>query len=492
MTEDEMKAQRAANASLEKDRRKHLSAIFNGTSNTKRHRIYQEFGYPRHLSFDDFYQAYRRNAVAGAAVERMCEGCWEDLPVIWEGEKEQKARQPTAWDKRVNKLLKRCWKQIKGADKRNLVGRYAGLMIQFKDSLTWDQPVNRAVVANLAEKAMVKLIPVWEAQLDPVEWDDNDQSETFGEVKMYSFTELPVGGDSSQRPSRIVRVHPERIIILAEGADDGDMNSGISLLEAGFNKLLDIEKVSGGASEGFLKNASRQLNYSFSEKTNFAQLAKALGVPEGQLADALDAQVRRMNDSTDSASFMQAGTAEVLSVTPADPEPTWRTALNEFAATVPIPVKVLVGMQTGERASTEDAKDWAKTRNGRREGFLTDFLTELLTRFWTFGVIPPPAGEEVTVEWTDLLAPSDAEKFANMTSLANVAKSSMEAFGRSAISENEIRAAGQLEPQPGMDDFEPEEPPEPQPDPLAGDNGDATGQPAKPEDQSAPPAAKRS
>jgi hypothetical protein len=73
------------------------------------------------------------------------------------------------------------------------------------------------------------------------------------------------------------------------------MTSGKSLLEAGFNKLLDIEKVSGGASEGFLKNASRQLNYSFSEKTNFSALAKALGVPEGQLAEALDQQVR---DST--------------------------------------------------------------------------------------------------------------------------------------------------------------------------------------------------
>ncbi|MDH8281630.1 DUF1073 domain-containing protein, partial [Klebsiella pneumoniae] len=77
------------------------------------------------------------------------------------------------------------------------------------------------------------------------------------------------------RPSRIINVHPDRVIILAEGSDDGSMTSGRSMLEEGFNKLLDLEKVSGGGAEGFLKNASRQLNFNFSSKTNFAQLARA-------------------------------------------------------------------------------------------------------------------------------------------------------------------------------------------------------------------------
>ena len=207
--------------------------------------------------------------------------------------------------------------------------RYSAILLQIKDSKKWSEPVDTTIVGRLQEKALVKLIPAWEAQIDPVNWDDNPDSETFGEVTMYSFTELPVDGNFDARPGRIINVHPDRVIILAEGSDDGVMTSGKSLLEAGFNKLLDIEKVSGGASEGFLKNASRQLNFNFSAKTSFSQLARALGVSEAQLSEGLDNQVRRLNDSTDSAVIMQEGDTSVLSVAVADPEPTWRTALSE-------------------------------------------------------------------------------------------------------------------------------------------------------------------
>ncbi|HCD9774190.1 TPA: DUF1073 domain-containing protein, partial [Enterobacter hormaechei] len=166
MNESENK-QLATNASIDRERMRYVNALFNGTSNTKRKRLYQEFGYPQDLCFDDFYRAYRRNAIAGAAVARMVDGCWEDYPDVYEGDQTKDATQQTPWDKRVNKLLKRCWKQIKGADKRNLVGRYSALLIQVKDSKSWWEPVDKAMVGRLQERALVRLIPVWEAQLDP-------------------------------------------------------------------------------------------------------------------------------------------------------------------------------------------------------------------------------------------------------------------------------------------------------------------------------------
>ncbi|MGU0056809.1 hypothetical protein ACVXG7_19770 [Enterobacter hormaechei] len=44
------------------------------------------------------------------------------------------------------------------------------------------------------------------------------------------------------------------------------------------------------------------------------------------------------------------------------------------------------------------------------EGFLTDVITDVVSRFWTLGIIPPAQNEEITVGWSDLLAPSQGRE----------------------------------------------------------------------------------
>ncbi|MEX6068141.1 DUF1073 domain-containing protein, partial [Providencia hangzhouensis] len=123
-------------------------------------------------------------------------------------------------------------------------------------------------------------------------------------------------------------IHPSRVIILCEGADDGNMFAGIPLLKAGFNKLLDIEKISGGSAEGFLKNASRQIAVEFdaaTEMDNIARAAKDAGYKD--LGEAMTDKINKLNRGTDSAAVMQAGKMNVLSVAAADPTPSWEVAV---------------------------------------------------------------------------------------------------------------------------------------------------------------------
>ncbi|ELY4597424.1 DUF1073 domain-containing protein, partial [Cronobacter sakazakii] len=211
-------------------------------------------------------------------------------------------------------------------------------------------------------------------------------------------------------------------------AEDENMLSGIPLLRAGYNKLLDIEKTSGGSAEGFLKNASRQLGIAFDKETDMASLKQA-AVDAGfkDLGEALNDKIARMNQGTDSALVMQAGAPSVLSVAAADPTPTWNVAANEFSATIQCPFTILFGQQTGRLASDEDKTDWAKRCNGRRWSFMSDFITRVIERFWEIGVIDPPKSGEVTLAWSDLLAPSEKEKIENMQSMAAVAKDTQQA-----------------------------------------------------------------
>lgn len=273
--------------------------------NTKRTKLWDEFGYPNSLEFDRYYRAYERNAVAFAAVHKLLDSCWVDNPTIIDGDDGKESTETTEWEKSATKLLKKHWPKIKDADRRNLVGRYSALLIQFRDGREWHEPVDRAKVKslrNIGNGPIVKLIPAWESQIKPGNFDTDTLSETYGQPVSYNFNEQPVGDDGTYGPVRGVTVHPERIIILCEGSEDENMLSGVPFLRAGYNKLLDLEKVSGGSAEGFLKNASRQLGIAFDKETNIANLSKqATESGYKDTGEALNDKVAKMNRGTDAA-----------------------------------------------------------------------------------------------------------------------------------------------------------------------------------------------
>ncbi len=418
---------------------------FNG--NTKRTKLWDEFGYPDTVSFDMLYRAYRRNSAAYAGIHKTLDSCWVDKPVIIDGPVADKSKKETEWEKTVTKLLKKHWAKIKDADRRNMVGHYSAIILQIKDNRPWSEPVDFSLVAKLGEVALVKLIPAWESQIKPGSYDIDTLSDTYGQPINYTFNEQPVGDDGTYGNVRSVTVHPSRVIILAEGSEDENMLSGIPLNEAGYNDLLDIEKAKGGSAEGFLKNASRQLGIHFDGQTDMktiADQAKEAGYKD--LGEAMNDKISKLNRGTDSALVTQSGTTSVLSVAAADPTPTWTVSANSYASTIRCPFNILFGKQTGNLASTEDKKAWAATCNERRNSWLSWVLTVTIQRWCDIGMISQPVNGEITVDWSDLLAPGDSEKLDNMGKMADIAQKTQQAFGTSSVEPNEIRAAGELEP----------------------------------------------
>src|SRR5690606_9015479 len=177
--------------------------------------------------------------LAHGAVNKLIGACWKTPPQVIEGEDQDRAKELTAWERAIMPLISKqpLWQAFAEADKRRLVGRYSGLLLQLRDSKAWDQP------ATGSAKALAKVTPAWAGSLTPHEFDTDPKSERYGEPKMWQYTETLAGGNVSRRT-----IHPDRVFILGDYSGDA-----IGFQEPAFNAFISLEQVEGGSGESFMQ-----------------------------------------------------------------------------------------------------------------------------------------------------------------------------------------------------------------------------------------------
>lgn len=383
-----------------------LEVMFPGYFPAAKHNHYGDFGWPESLTFPMLYGMYLRNGLARAGVDRTIAKTWQDSPQLWETEDEEETPLEAEIRQRFDDL--RLWQMLAECDRRSLVGGWAGLIIRFRDGLPFDQPVRR-VAGGLA--AIAEFIPAWgESQLEVAEWHTDTQAEQYGKPRMFRFNEAAL---SNRDRLRQFNVHPDRILIWSA---DGSVHAR-SALEPGFNDLLDAEKVKGAGGEGFWKSARGSQVLEADKELNLDQMAKAMGVSSADLADAMNAQVQDFQRGFDKFLMLQGMQAKTLSIALPSPEPFFNVAVSSFAASLNMPVRILVGNQTGERASTEDAREWAQTCNARRANTCRPLIGAFVARLERLGVLPE---RDWHIEWSDLTEDSQELKIDRASKMASI------------------------------------------------------------------------
>lgn len=416
-----------------------LETMFPGAFPGFKHNHYADFGWPTTLTFDQLHNAWRRNPIAKAAVTKTSRKVWQTHPFLMERED---AHDETTIEAEIRQRFSdlRLWQRVAEAERRSLVGNYGALILRVADNKEFKDPVE-TVPGGL--DALVEVIPAWENQLRVSEWDDDQRSETYGQPKMYQFQEVAIGQGAKSR-GRTFSVHPDRVIIFSK---DGTIY-GESLLEAGYNDLLTMEKVAGAGGEGFWKNAKSSPVLEVDKEAKLNEMAQAMGVTMEELADAMNEQTEAWQKGFDKLLMVQGMTAKTLPVTLPSPEHFYAVALNAFAASVEIPVKILVGMQTGERASQEDAREWAQTCMGRRSDVTVPTIMEMVNRLERFGMIPE---RDWHLDWADLTESTMDEKIERAVKMSDVNQKN----GDEVFTPDEIReAVGQEGPAPESEDDE--------------------------------------
>lgn len=417
-----------------------LGAMFPGYFPTQKHNHYIDFSYPAEVTFDLAYAMFNRNGIARAGIDKTIGKTWQDNPFLLEKERDgsQKAgSDETTLERDIRQRFDdlRLWQRLAEADRRSLVGRYSAVILRLADNKRFSEPV-RTVPGGLM--GLVEVIPVWEGQLTVAEWDTLETSDTYGQPKLYQFSEAKVGNAKENGQARELKIHPDRVLIWSKDGSTG----GRSFLEPGYNDLLTMEKISGAGGEGFWKNAKSAPVFEVDKDAKLSEMARAMGVSVDDVADKMDEQVRDWQAGFDQLLMIQGMQAKTLGITLPSPEHFFSIALQAFAASISCPLKILVGNQTGERASTEDAADWAQTNMGRRTGHVIPNAMSLVRRLQRFTILPK---KDWHLDWSDLTEASMGEKIDRADKMAGV-NQKMKDSGELIFTPEEIREVVDLEP----------------------------------------------
>jgi hypothetical protein len=236
--------------------------------------------------------------------------------------------------------------------------------------------------------------------------------------------------DGSDQTRESVTIHYSRVIIFAEGADDDTLN-GVPANRAGYNDLLNLEKISGAGAEGFWKSVAQKLV--LSSGTGRSPDSKERKMITDSINDAMNGL---------DASMMVGGmdVSPLGTTLPTNYKDPFMNSLYCYSASVGIPATILIGQQTGRLASDEDGKHLAKMVNSRRENWQTEMIESVID-WLDMHVIDYDVPDEYCVEWSDLLESSMSEKIDMFDKLANGAQkfNAARMTGETLVTEAEAR-----------------------------------------------------
>lgn len=395
-------------------------------------------GYKDSLTYRDFKRAYLRNDIARRVVTIWPDITWGAPPIVQD---DPAADTPTpfmqAWQDLERRLA--LYRNLGQLDLLAQLGHYGCLLLGLRGQTDLAQPAT-----PLRSPDDLLFVQPYSEELMRVQTFGTDPADVlYGKPTTY----LLLGSGSVEstdyglrRPVQAGRlVHASRVLHLPGqgGLDDPDIY-GLPILEAIYNKLVDLLKVVGGSAEMFWRDAKRRI---------------ALEVQEGYTlsptqADQLTQEAEEYQHGMRDFLRLMGVQAKDLSGTVASPKEHFETLIQCIASTTRIPARVLLGSERGQLASTQDQDEYLRQVNQRQTIYAGPRAVDpLLQKLIDLHILPEPA-QPWTLVWPNLWALSEQQQAQVMKDRASAAAATMQAvaayrgpgMGDTLVSPEEVRA----------------------------------------------------
>jgi hypothetical protein len=360
--------------------------------------VYQALGYPTTLRYEDFATRYLRQDIAKAIINRPVEATWRGPVEIIETDDEKVTGLEKAWQEMSMALsLKSAFVRL---DKLASLGRWGTLLLGFDDASS-SNDMAKPVGTGRHELLYVKPLSENSAKINS--WEEDASSERYGlpliyDVSTYSpMSQVTVSGSAGM--SRQIQVHCSRMIHVPGELLESEIE-GTPVLQAVYNRLIDLEKLVGASAEMFWRGARPGYHGKVAEGYTLTESTKA--ELQSQI-DEYENNLRRIlvNEGLD---------LSPLAMQVADPMNHLEIQIQMISACTGIPKRILVGSERGELASSEDKSSWLETIQARREDYAeTQIIRPFIARCVQYGALPK-AKKSYTVDWSDIFAASDLDK----------------------------------------------------------------------------------
>lgn len=373
--------------------------------------LFDVLGYSHPLRSKHYIAKYERGpGIARGIIDKPVHDCWKGEIEIEEAEDQE--TDETAFEKEVRKFIEGEYTRMppvarfRAADRWARLLEYSLVLIGVNDSSAegegsqgLSEPVDTGSIDSMDD---LNFLAVYKQT--QVDWENTEINEDPTDPRY----RLPETYNVEVSDGENEDIHHSRIIHVVEEPDEDELRS-TPLYKPIFNRLDDLQKLLGGSAEMFWRAAWPGLV--------LKPPTDADGVPM-RFEDSGESVADQIAQYRNNLKRLHRITGELETLDPnvESPEEQIGVQIEDISAHVDIPMSVMRGNETGERATEQDKAMYHEFISGRRSEHCEEqFWRKVLERFLDWGILPSTeSGDEESnswnVVWPPQQEPTESEK----------------------------------------------------------------------------------